>query len=207
MPQQLRPLLGERALDELAPRDDEVAALVGDLDDLELEGLTDVGLELLDRGDLDLRAGEERLDVVDLHDEAAADRALDGAGDDASLDVAVEDLLPADLLVGAALGELDHARLVVLELHDHHRRLVADLRIGAFAELRERHRASGLVADVDEHVVALERRDGPLDHRTGLELRLIHRGREHLRHRGALRLGRRGFPDCHNTFLYFWVCL
>ena len=110
------------------------------------------------------------------------------------------------VLVGAALGELDHARLVVLELHDHHRRLVADLRICAFAELRERHRASGLVADVDEHVVALERRDGPLDHRTGLELRLVHRGREHLRHRGALRLGRRGFPDCHNTFLYFWVC-
>ena len=189
--------LGERALDELAARDDEVAALVGDLDDLELERLADVRLEVLDRRDLDLAAGEERLHVVDHDEEPAPHGALDRAGDDAALDIALEDLLPADLVVGGALGEHDHPRLVVLKLAEHDGDLVARLDLGAFAELGDVDRPEGLVADVDEHFVALDCADGAFDEAAALELRLLPCAGEHLCHDGGLLSRRSRLSDCH----------
>ena len=186
-------LLGLDALDELAARNDEVAPLVGNLDDLEVVGLPDVGLEVLDGGDFDLAAGEERLHVVDLDEETAPDRA----GDDASFDVTIEDLLPADLFVRGALGEDDHAGLVVFELAEHYGYLVAGLDFGAFAEFGDVDRPLGLVADVDKDFVALDCADGAFNEAAVLELRLLPCLGEKLRHRGGLfSLGSR-LSDCH----------
>ena len=193
-------LLGLDALDELAAGNDEVAPLVGNLDDLEVVGLPDVGLEVLDGSDFDLAAGEERLHVVDLDEETAPDGALDRAGDDASLDIALEDLLPADLLVRGALGEDDHAGLVVLELAEHNRDLVAGLDFGTLSELGDVDRASALVTDVDDDVVALDCAYGAFYEATVLELRLLPCLGEKLRHYGGLfSLGSR-LSDCHLCF-------
>ena len=199
-------LLGLDALDELAAGNDEVAPLVGNLDDLEVVGLPDVGLEVLDGSDFDLAAGEERLHVVDLDEETAPDRALDRTGDDAPFDVALEDLLPADLFVRGALGEDDHAGLVVLELAEHYGYLVAGLDFGAFAEFGDVDRPLGLVADVDKDFVALDCADGAFYEAAVLELRLLPCLGEKLRHRGGLfSLGSR-LSDCHLFFTLVCWC-
>ncbi len=197
---ELRLLLGHRALDELAARDDKIAALVGNLDDLEVVGLADVGLEILDGNDLDLRAGQERLDVVDLDEQTAAHGALDRTRDDTALDIAVENLLPADLVVRSLLGERDHAGLVVLKLAEHHRYLVAYLDIGAVAEFVGRDDTLRLVADVDEYIAVLDSADGAFDQAAVLELRLLTCACEHLRHRGGTLRRRSRLANCHCLF-------
>ena len=204
--EELRLLLGERALDELAARDDEVAALVGNLDDLELERLADVGLELAHGRDIDLRAGQERLDVVDLDEEAPADGRLDGARHDAALDIALEDLLPADLVVRTTLRNFDHAGLVVFKLDEHDRHLVADLDVGAFAELVQANHADRLVADVDEHVITLDCADGALDEAAALELRLLPGLGQDVGHRRGLRRRRRRLSNRHLIFSFVCLC-
>ena len=72
--------LGALLLEEHAPRQHDVAALLVELDDLELEALADERVEVADRAEVDLRAREER-----LHAAADGDRqaALHARGDDA----------------------------------------------------------------------------------------------------------------------------
>ena len=194
-------LLRHRALDELAARDDEIAALVGNLDDLELERLTDVGLELLDRSDLDLRTRQERLDVVDLDDETAADGRLDRARDDTPFDVTLQNLLPADLVVRTLLRELDHAGLVILELDEHDGHLVADLDRRRLAlagrELVNADDANRLVTDVDANVVTLDRTHGTFNEVAVLELGLLTGRGEHFRHRRRLVRRSRRLTNSH----------
>ena len=197
-------LLGERTLDELTARDDEVASLVGNLDNLEIVSLADIGLELLDGSDFNLAAGQERLDIVDSDQKTAADGRLDRTGNDTAFNITLENLLPADLLVGAALGKLDHAGLLVLELNEHYGYLLTDLdAVGT--ELGSGNRALGLVTNVNENVVTLDGADGTLDDATILELRLLKRLREHRFHRGRTLRRSRRFTNCH-TLLYFY-CL
>ena len=63
-------------------RNDNVVALLVELDDLELEGLAfEVG-GVTHGTDIDERTGKERADVVDLDGEATLHTARDGAGDD-----------------------------------------------------------------------------------------------------------------------------
>ena len=194
--EQLGLLLGHRALDELTTRNDEVTTLVGNLDDLEIEGLTDVGLELLDRGDLDLAAREERLDIVDRDEKTAADGALDRTGNDTTLDITLQDLLPADLVVSGLLGKADRARLVILELAEENRDLVTDLHLG-IAELAGVNTTGGLVTDVDVNVIILDGADRALDEATGLERGLLTRLGEHFRHRGRTLRRSRRLANCH----------
>ena len=204
--QELRLLLGESALDEFAARNDEIAALVGNLDDLEIVGLTDVGLKLLDGSDFNLAAGQERFDVVDLDEQTAADGALDRTVDDTSLDVTLEDLFPADLVVGALLGDFDHAGLVVFKLDQHDGDLVADLDAG-FAEFAEGHGTFRLVTDVDENVVTLDCAYGSFDDGTVLEFGFLTGGGEYFRHRGRpLRRSHR-LTNCHFVSLLWFTCV
>ena len=201
-------LLGHRALDELATGDDDVLALVGDLDDLEIERLADVGREVTHRGDINLAAGQERLDAVDVHEQAATHHAANRPGDDATFGVLRKDLLPADLIVGGLLGKANHAGLVILELAEHHLELEAGLHFGRIGELVEGDHTLALVTNVDEHVVALDRGDGSLNDGTRLELRVLHRRLllEELGERRRLLSGHRGFTNSHVTELFCWVC-
>ena len=154
--EQLGLLLGHRALDELATADDDVLALVGNLDDLELVGLPDVGREVAHGRDIDLAAGQKRLDAVDIDDKSSAHGGLDRAGHDAPFRVAVEHLLPADLIVRSLLGETDHARLVVLKVDDLDLEAETGNDLGLVGKLVEPDDAFRLVADVREYVVALD---------------------------------------------------
>src|SRR6185436_4369864 len=73
---------GEFLLDDRATGNDNVVALLVELDDLELERLAfEIG-GVTHRTDIDERTREERADVVDLDGEATLDAARDGAGDD-----------------------------------------------------------------------------------------------------------------------------
>ncbi len=65
-------LLGAFLLDEFAAAQDDVLAVVVDLDDLEVVGVADELLEILRGNDIDLRAGQECLDA-DVDGEAAFD--------------------------------------------------------------------------------------------------------------------------------------
>jgi hypothetical protein len=51
-------------LEQHAPAEHDVAALLVELDDLELEGLADELVEVADRAQIDLGAGQERLDAA-----------------------------------------------------------------------------------------------------------------------------------------------
>ena len=62
-----------------AARHDDVVALAVELDDLELHVLVLVRGRVLDRPDVDERAGQEGADAVDHHGEPALDLAVDDA--------------------------------------------------------------------------------------------------------------------------------
>ena len=81
--QQLLALGAEARFEHGAARDDDVVALAVELDDLELERLAFERRRVLDRADVDQRAGQEGADAVDHDGEAA----LDLAGDQALHDV------------------------------------------------------------------------------------------------------------------------
>ena len=63
-------------LDDLAAAEDDVFAVVVDLDDLEVVGVAHELLEILGRNDVDLRTGEECFDA-DIDGEAAFDDGFD----------------------------------------------------------------------------------------------------------------------------------
>ena len=80
--EQLRTLRAVFLFDDRTTRDDDVVALLVELDDLELEDLAfEVG-RIADRTDVDERTGKERADILDLDRETTLHAAIDDAGDD-----------------------------------------------------------------------------------------------------------------------------
>jgi hypothetical protein len=77
-------LLGAFGFDQFAAGEDDVLALLVELDDFELVGVADVNAQILRRDDVDLGAGQECLDA-DVEHEAALDDGLDLAGDEPPL--------------------------------------------------------------------------------------------------------------------------
>ena len=106
-------------LEEHAAREHDVAALLVELDDLELVGLADQLVEVADRAQVDLRAGEERLHAAADGDREAALHALaDGAFDELVALARGADLVPDLHLVGLLLGEGDQAVVVLAALDE-----------------------------------------------------------------------------------------
>ena len=127
----------------------------------------EVGCEVLDAAKVDERCRQEAAQA-DVEDETALDDL-----DDLALDVlaGVEllfDLGPGALVLGALLGE-DEAAVLVLLLEDQGLDLVADgddvggIDVLADGQLAGRDDAFGLVADVEQDLVALDLDDGPAD--------------------------------------------
>ena len=83
--EQFLALRAEACLEHGAPRNHDVVALAIELDDLEFERLAFERCRVLDRPDVDQRAGQERTDAVDHHGEAALDLAGDEPGHDGAL--------------------------------------------------------------------------------------------------------------------------
>ena len=150
--------------DDRLAREHDVAALLVDRDDLEVEILAAQGLEVLDRLDVDEGAREERLDA-DVHGEAALDAVDDAAADRRAGAVRLLDLVPDLHFLGLVLGQDDVAVLVfrALEQHVHGIALLDRDLAGEVGELGQRDDALRLVADVDDHFRGRDRENAAAD--------------------------------------------
>src|SRR6266702_523351 len=189
-------------LEEHAAREDDVAALLVELDDLELELLADELVEVPHRADVDLRPGQERLHA-DVDGEAALHAPDDDALDELVALARGRDLVPDAHLVGLLLGEDDHPGVILPGL-DEHLDLVAHLdgrlRAGRGDELVDGHLPFGLVADVDDGIVLGQLDDGSADDLALLDLAAA---RLTLREQGGevftVRFGRTGGLSLHSV--------
>ncbi len=153
-------------LEEHAPRQDDVAALLVELDDLELVGLPDELVQVADGPKIDLRPGEERLHAAADGDRKAALHALgDGPLDELVALARARDLIPDLHLVRFFLGQGDQA-VVVLAALDEDVDLVAGLHVDLAAragELVARDYTLALAPDVDDDRVASDLHDDASD--------------------------------------------
>ena len=159
--------LGLGLLEPGTARQDHVVAVLVELDDLRLERLADVRLQVADAAHLHERGGQEAAQA-DVEDEAALDDLDDGALDDAVLLLDLLDGAPGALVLGALLGQ-DQAAFLVLLLEDQGLDLVADgddlvgVDVVLDRQLARGDDALGLVADVEQDLVAVDLDDGALD--------------------------------------------
>ena len=116
----LREVLEDRGLHPVAlllehgaARDHDVPAALVELDDLDRHGLAEQRVHVLHLAQRDLRAGQERLDAVEVHHHAALDLADQLAFDHLPGVVGLLDAVPDAHEVGALLGEHDQAVLVL----------------------------------------------------------------------------------------------
>ena len=116
--------LGLGLLQPLATGEDDVVAVLVELDDLGLELAAHVGLQVADAAHLDQRGGEEPAQA-DVEDEATLDDLDDGAGDDLVGFLLGLDRAPGALVLRALLGQ-DQPAFLVLLLEDEGFDLVAD---------------------------------------------------------------------------------
>ena len=150
-------LLGAFLLDELAAGEDDVLAVVVDLDDLEVVGVAHELLEIFRGNDVDLGSGKEGFDA-DIDGKTAFDDGFDLALDEAIAMEDLDDLVPVLFVGGFLLRELDHA-LVVLEALEEDFDFVADLKVLHVVELGGWDDALGLVADVHEDFAGTDFKD------------------------------------------------
>ena len=151
---------GPLALEDGPAGNDHVVALAVELEDLELEGLTDERIQVLDRAEIDLRIGQERRHA-DIHGHTAFHPVFNTALNGPVLFLDSGNLLP-DLDGNGFFAGQQQAALV-LPFLDEDLELVADLDLPGrilVAEFGERDKAFRLVADVDEDGVVAQSNDG-----------------------------------------------
>ena len=148
-------------LDEGLVRDDNVAELLVDLDDLELHRLADEDVVVAYGVNVNLAAGEEGLNAKYINDHATLRAALDVALDDLVTLHGLVDVVPALLKTGLLVRKLQLTVLVLLAL-DIDLYLIADLEIGVVAELRCGNDTIALVADVDNDFLLVDGDNGTL---------------------------------------------
>ena len=110
---ELLALAGALVLEDHAARDDDVAAALVELDDLELELLAEQLVDVRHATERDLRAGEERVDAHEVDDHAALDLLDERAFDRLVGLVRDADLLPHAHEVGFLLRKDDRAFLIL----------------------------------------------------------------------------------------------
>ncbi len=159
--QQLPALLIALGLDQFTAAQNDVLALLVDLDDLEFVAVADVGLEVLGSDDVELRRGQEGFHA-DIDDEAALDDGLDLAHDAAAFVANGEDAFPVLLEFGLLVGEDDGAFLV-FELFNENIDLLTDLDLLDVNKFIVGDDAFALIADVHEDFFRTDFDDGAFD--------------------------------------------
>ncbi len=148
-------------------RQHHVVAVLVELDDLGLELLAHVGLQVAHAAHLD-QGGRQEAPQADVDDQATLDHLDDGAGDDAVLLLDLLDRAPGALVLGALLGQ-DQATFLVLLLLDEGFDLVTHLDdvegidVMLDGQFLGGDDTFGLVADVEEYLVAVDLDDGAGD--------------------------------------------
>src|SRR5262249_39283727 len=145
--------LGALLLEQHAPRQHDVAALLVELDDLELVGLADEGVEIAHRAEVDLGPRQKCFDSpLDGHREPALDALADGALDELVALTGRGDLVPHLETVGLLFGQHAESILVLAALQQHFDLIAfldADMPVSA-NEFRDRDLPFRLVPDVDD---------------------------------------------------------
>src|SRR6185503_18559947 len=144
-------LLGVLFLEQRLAREDDVAALLVDLDHPHAQLLAAQGVEVAHRTDVDLRAGEERANA-DVDRQAALDPLDHAADHDLALGVGLLDLVP-DLHLLGFLAREDDVAFAVFGTFEQDVDDVAGLNRDFAAlveELVDRDDAFGFVTDVDD---------------------------------------------------------
>ena len=195
-------------------RHDVVAVLV-ELEDLGLDLLAEVRREVADAAQLDERRRQEAAEA-DVDDQAALDDLDDRTGDDAVVILDLLDVTPCALVLGALLGQ-DEAAFFVLLLENEGFDQVADLDdLGGVDVVLDREFAGGddtlgLVADVEEDLVAVDLDDGSFDEVSVVEEleSQFDRGQEVFSRSdvvdGDLLGGRGGRCGCHVVVAPIWT--
>ena len=164
-------LLGfEFGLDERLVRNDHVAELLIDLDDLEFHGLVHVYVVVANGFHVDLRSGQERLDAEHVDDHAALRAALDVTLDDLVVGQRLVDAIPRFELTRLLVRKRQLAVLVLGRLHvdlD----LLAYGQFGVVAEFGNGNDALALIADIDDNLALVDTRYGSLDHFADVDVR------------------------------------
>src|SRR5688500_6068139 len=142
---QLLALAGALALEDHATRDDDVAAALVQLDDLELELLAEQLVDVRDAAERDLRTREERVDTHEVDHDATLDLLDERAFDRLIILIREADLLPHAHEVGFLLGKNDRAFLV-FEVLEKDFNFIPDLEVRVILEFFERNGALGLEA-------------------------------------------------------------
>src|SRR5215203_3586587 len=170
--QEILPYLGLGLLQPGAPGQDDVVAVLVQLDDLRLELHPHIGLKIPYPAHLHQRRGQEAAQA-DVDDQAALDDLDDVAGDDA---VGVFDLLdsaPGALVLSPLLGQ-DQATFLVLLLLDEGLDLITDanhlegVHVVLDGKFLRRDDPFGLVADVEQDLVPVD-----FDYGTGDDVTVV----------------------------------
>ena len=178
---QLLLLLAAPILQQLSAGENDIAAILVDLENLELELPVQEIVRIANRQNIQLGTRQERIDA-DIDDHAALHAALDNAFDKPAFLAGFKDPIPAPLLLGLGLAEHDHA-VVVFQSFQKHFDVVAHLNLGDIFELGGGYDAFGFVADVDENFGGTNFEDPAFDDRSFGEI--LEGIFVHLRHCGA----------------------
>ena len=202
----MRARLGLRLLEQRAAREHDVVAVLVELEDLRLDLLAEVRREVADAAELDERGREEAAEA-DVDDEAALDDLDDRTGDDAIGFLDLLDVAPCALVLRTLLRQ-DEAAFLVLLLENEGLDGVADaddlagVDVVLDGKLAGGDDTLGLVADVEEDLVAVDLHDGALDEVAVVEelQSLLDRGEEIVSRSDVVDrdlLGRLGRCGCH----------
>ena len=159
---ELGPLLLLLGLEKGLVGDDDVAELLVDLDDLEIDGLVYVGIIVTDGLDVDLGTGEEGLDAEHVDDHAALRTGLDETLDDLVIVVSFVDSVPRLEGAGLLVGK-DELALAVLGGLYIDLDLVADLEVGVVTELGSGDDTFALSADGHDDLALVDSGDFALN--------------------------------------------
>ena len=179
-------------LDQFAPAEHDVFAVVVDLDDLEIVGVTDELLQIFRRNDIDLRCRQKCLDA-DVHHKPAFHDRFHLAFDQAVAVKNTRDLVPILAIRGFFLRENDHA-FVVFQSLEEHVHFIANFEILDVLKLGDRNPTLGFVTDIHQHFAWTNFQYPSLDDAAFTEVR--HRFRHYILHlhhklKGLLQARRR----------------
>src|SRR5687767_2387630 len=152
---QLLALAGTLRLENHAARDDNVAAALVQLDDLELVLLTEELVDVRHAPQRDLRAGEECVDAHEVDDHTTLDLLDERAFHRLIVLVRETDALPHAHEVRFLLRENDGAFLV-FQMLEKNLDLVTGLEVGQVLEFFTGNGALGFEADVEDHHVVTD---------------------------------------------------
>jgi hypothetical protein len=178
--EQLLAFFAHAGLKHCAARQNDVVALAVELDDLEFECLAFVRRGVLDRTQVDQRAGQEGADAIGHDGKTALDLAGDGAVDHFAGFQGLLELQPGRQALGAVTRQ-DGVAVAVFERIDGNRDKITgfDFELALVVqEFFERDQGLGLEAGVDHDEIVIDADDFSGNHLTGLHVLVLDAFRE-----------------------------